>query len=128
MSHPDKLRHHSPRRSLTRRARRRRRSNTLAASIASLLVVALMLRYKVGGLSTDDYKVLVTLSRFGPQSVERLCDLLTRALVVEADPWTEERLIQSLEGLRTRRVRDKTLPLVDKTAEGAWSLNRDIYW
>jgi hypothetical protein len=98
-----------------------------AAHTATLLLLALMLRYQAADLSNEDHNVLFALQRRGPQPLDGLCAILNKMPIFGSDLWTDERLTRTLETLRAKRVRDGTIPLVDKRVDGTWRLNREIY-
>jgi hypothetical protein len=94
------------------------------AVLFSVLGIAKKLRDKSTCLDPDDYRLLMTLKRFGPLTIAALMNILNRVKIVGAGPWSEERVLEILHQLQSVRVRDGSAEAyVTQGSAGQWSTN-----
>ena len=97
----------------------------LAATLLfSVLAVARKLRAKSTTLDPDECRVLMALKRTGVTDLTALANVLNHVTLVGKGPWTEERVLKTLQKLQSVRVGDGSIEAyVVQAADGRWSTN-----
>jgi hypothetical protein len=97
----------------------------LAATLLfSVLAVARKLRAKSTTLDPDECRVLMALKQTGGASLTALANVLNHVTLVGTGPWTEERVLKTLDKLRSVSVGDGSIETyVVQAADGRWSTN-----